>query len=128
MPLDIPHVAQRPHWPVQSIVDPAFAKLGNRLVPASELGPGGFAFLGVPFEGMMINEIGARGGPDGLRKALSRLRAYSIDLDIDFTETNGFTDLGDVEIEYMSYETTFARTERVIAETLKRGWIPVIAG
>jgi agmatinase len=128
MPFDIPHLAQRPHWPVQSIVDPAYAKLGNRLVAPADLKRGGFAFLGVPFEGMMINEIGARGGPDGLRQALAKLRAYSIDLDIDFTETNGLADLGDVEIEYMSYETTFAHTERIIAETLRRGWIPVVAG
>ena len=55
MPFDILHLAQRPSWPVQSIVDPAYAKLGNRLVTPADLKRGGFAFLGVPFEGMMIN-------------------------------------------------------------------------
>ena len=128
MPSEIPHVVSRPGWPVQSIVDPAFAKLGNRLVPPEKLKSGGFAFLGVPFEGMMINEVGGRGGPDGLRQALSRLRAYSVDLDIDFTDTNGFSDLGDVDVEYMSYDTTFRRTERAVKAALKRGFVPVIAG
>jgi arginase family enzyme len=74
MPFDIPHLAPRLRWAVQSTLDPAYAKLGSRLLPPAELKPGGFAFLGVPFEGMMINEIGARGGPDGLRQALSRSR------------------------------------------------------
>jgi len=128
MPSDIPNLVARPGWPIQSIIDPVYAKLGNRLESTASLKRDGFAFLGVPFEGLMINEIGARGGPDGLRQALSRLRAYSVDLDIDFTETNGMADLGDVDVEAMSYETTFAHTEVVVTEVLRRGWIPVIAG
>ena len=128
MPLDIPHLVRRPGWAVQSIADSAYAKLGALLRPPEELKPGRFAFLGIPFEGLTINEIGGKGGPDGLRAALARLRPYSIDLDIDFTETNGLTDLGDVEVEYLDYDATFGRTEAIIKEVLKRGWIPVIAG
>jgi arginase family enzyme len=59
---------------------------------------------------------------------LSKLRPYSVDLDLDFTQTNGFVDLGDVDVEYMSYDKTFARTEHAVAELLKRGGIPMISG
>ena len=111
MNFDIPHLMQRPGWSVQSVIDPAFAKLGGIVKTEGSIDPGAFCFLGVPFEGLLINDIGGKGGPDGLRAALSKLRPYSIDLDIDFTETNGFADLGDVEVEYMSYDTTFERTE-----------------
>jgi arginase family enzyme len=125
---DIPHLMKRPGWSVQSVIDPKFAKLGGIVQTEGELKAGSFAYLGVPFEGLLINDIGGKGGPDGLRAALSKLRPYSVDLDLDFTETNGFADLGDVEVEYMSYDITFQRTETVMHEILKRGCIPVIAG
>ena len=128
MPLDIAHLIGRPGWAVQSIVDPAYAKLGTALKRPEDLAEGGFAFLGIPFEGLTINDIGGRGGPDGLRTALSRLRAYSVDLDLDFTETNGLADLGDVEVELMDYDATFERVEAIYGEILARGWIPVVAG
>lgn len=128
MALDIPYLAPKPGWAVQSVVDPAFAKLGGLLAPPEALKPGGFAFLGIPFEGLTINAIGGKGGPDGLRAALSTLRPYSADLDIDFIETNGMSDLGDVDVEYLDYDITFERTEAIYAEIMKRGWIPVVAG
>lgn len=128
MNFDIPHLMQRPGWSVQSVIDPAFAKLGGIVKTEGSIDPGAFCFLGVPFEGLLINDIGGKGGPDGLRAALSKLRPYSIDLDIDFTETNGFADLGDVEVEYMSYDTTFERTEHAVSQLLTRGGVPVIAG
>ncbi len=128
MALDIPHLAPKPGWAVQSVVDPTFAKLGGLLSSPEDLAPGGFAFLGIPFEGLTINPIGGKGGPDGLRAALSTLRPYSPDLDIDFIETNGMTDLGDVDVEYLDYDITFERTEAIYAEMMKRGWIPVVAG
>ncbi|MGE0239039.1 MAG: hypothetical protein AB7S59_10005, partial [Parvibaculaceae bacterium] len=84
--MQIPHLQPRPAWATQNVVDLAYAKLGSSLTPAESLKPGGFAFLGVPFEGLLINEIGGKGGPDGLRQALSRLRPYSIDLDVNFIE------------------------------------------
>ena len=124
----IPHLVQRPGWSVQSIVDPAFAKLGSLLRPPEKLGRNGYAFLGIPFEGLLINEIGGKGGPDGLRAALSKLRPYSVDLDIDFSELYGLSDLGDVEVDYLDYSTTFERTGAVLREVFKRGWTPVIAG
>ena len=86
MATSIPHTLQRPSWSVQSIIDPAYAKLGALLKDLDQLDPGGFAFLGIPFEGLLINDIGGKGGPDGLRAALAKLRPYSIELDIDFTE------------------------------------------
>ena len=109
MATSIPHTLRRPSWSVQSIIDPAYAKLGALLKDIDQLGPGGFAFLGIPFEGLLINDIGGKGGPDGLRAALAKLRPYSIELDIDFTELYGLADAGDVEIEYLSYEITFQR-------------------
>jgi arginase family enzyme len=124
----IPHVLRRPNWAMQTIADPAYAKLGALVKEPNQLGPNGFAFLGVPFEGLLINEIGGKGGPDGLRAALSKLRPYSIDLDIDFTERHGLADLGDVDIEYLSYDVTFQRTEAAVSEILRRSWTPVICG
>lgn len=125
---DLPHLMKRPGWSVQSVIDPAYAKLGGLVQTEGDIAPGSFCFLGVPFEGLLINDIGGKGGPDGLRAALSKLRPYSVDLDLDFTETNGFLDLGDVEVELMSYDVTFARTEAVMAQVLARGGIPVVAG
>lgn len=124
----IPHLMARSGWTTQSIVDPAFAKLGSLLKTPEALGKNGYAFFGVPFEGLLINEIGGKGGPDGLRAALSKLRPYSVDLDIDFTETHGFSDLGDIEVDLLDYGPTFEKTEKVMREVLKRGWTPVVAG
>ena len=62
----IPHVLRRPNWAMQTIADPAVAELGALVKEPGQLGPDGFAFLGVPFEGLLINEIGGKGGPDGL--------------------------------------------------------------
>lgn len=128
MALEIPHLVAKPGWAVQSVLDPAYAKMGSLLTPPEDLKAGGFAFLGIPFEGLTINQVGARGGPDGLRAALANLRPYSADLDIDFVATNGLCDLGDVEVEHLDYDVTFERTEAVYAEMLRRGWIPVVAG
>ena len=125
---DLPHMMRRSGWSVQSVVDPAYAKLGGLVRTEGAIEKDTFCFLGVPFEGLLINEIGGKGGPDALRGALSKLRPYSIDLDLDFTETNGFLDLGDVEVEYMDYDITFERTERVMSELLAQGGIPVAAG
>ena len=124
----IPHLMARGGWSTQSIVDPAFAKLGSLLRKPEALGKNGYAFFGVPFEGLLINDIGGKGGPDGLRAAFSKLRPYSVDLDIDFTETQGFCDLGDVEVDLLDYGPTFKKTETVMREVLKRGWTPVVAG
>jgi agmatinase len=124
----LPHLMKRPGWSVQSVIDPAYAKLGGLVQTDGDVGPGTFCFLGVPFEGLLINDIGGKGGPDGLRAALSKLRPYSIDLDLDFTETNGFADLGDVEVELMDYDITFERTEHVMAKVLQGGGVPVVAG
>ncbi|MGI9385820.1 MAG: arginase family protein, partial [Methyloligellaceae bacterium] len=41
---------------------------------------------------------------------------------------NGFLDLGDVDVEYMDYDTTFARSEEAVSQVLKRGGIPMISG
>lgn len=111
-----------------SVVDPAYAKLGSRVTDWQDLEPGDFAFFGVPFEGLLINAVGGKGGPDGLRASLARLRPYSAELDVDFTEGASFADLGDVEAEYMDYATTFERTEAAMAAVLQRGWTPLVAG
>ena len=125
---DIPNLVRRPGWGLESVIDPAYAKLGERLSTPEELPPGGFAYFGVPFEGLLFGPVGGKGGPDGLRAALARLRPYSIDLDIDFVESNGMADLGDVEVEQMSYEATLSRTESVTRAVLQRGWTPMVAG
>jgi arginase family enzyme len=126
--MSIAHLQSRPSWSTQSVVDLAYAKLGSALSSPDTLKPGGFAFVGVPFEGLLINEIGGRGGPDGLRQALARLRAYSVDLDVNFIETNGLADFGDVEVDPMSYETSLANTQSVLSTILERGFTPVVAG
>ena len=56
------------------------------------------------------------------------MRPYSIDLDINFVETNGFCDLGNIDVDTMNYDVTFERTETVIKDMLGRGIVPVIAG
>jgi arginase family enzyme len=124
----LPHLIRRPAWPVQAISDPAFAKLGSLLVEAEDLPPSGFAFLGVPFEGLTINDVGARGGPDGLRQALAKFRPYSVELDVNFIETSGLADLGDVAVEVMDYDVTLERTREAVASILARGWVPIAAG
>jgi agmatinase len=124
----IPFLLPRPAWATQSVVDLAYAKLGSSLRTPEALRPGGFAFIGVPFEGLLINEIGGRGGPDGLRQALARLRPYSVDLDVNFIETNGLADLGDVEVDPMSYETSLSNAQSVVKAVLEREFTPVIAG
>lgn len=124
----VPNVMPRPGWPTGPIVDPAYAKLGSLLSPWTELEGGDFVILGVPFEGLTINEIGGKGGPDGLRRSLARLRSYSLELDLDITDVARFADLGDVEVEYMDYETTFERTEAAYSSVLERDWVPLAVG
>ena len=129
MPPAIPNLVPRPQWGLESVIDPAYAKLGELLSAPEELPAGGFAFFGIPFEGLTFySPAGGKGGPDGLRAALARLRPYSIDLDVDFVESNGMADIGDVEVEQMSYDVTLSRAEAVMRATLERGWTPVVAG
>jgi arginase family enzyme len=128
MPLDVPYLIPKPGWATGSVVDPAYSKLGLLLSDADDLGPGGFAYFGIPFEGLLVNEVGGKGGPDGLRAALSRLRPYSIELDVNFIESSGLADLGDIEVDYLDYGPTFDRAARVFEEVLRRGWTPVVAG
>ena len=107
---DIPHLNPSSAWSVQAMSDLRYAKLGASLTPVSEADQGTFGFLGIPFEGLNINAIGGKDGPDGTRTALSKLRPYSIDVDT------------------MDYDVTFERTEIVGKEMLGRGIVPVIAG
>jgi agmatinase len=124
----IPNLNRKPAWATQTVLDPAYAKLGSALTSPEDLKPNGFAFFGVPFEGLLINEIGGKGGPDGLRSALSRLRAYSVDLDVNFLVTNGLADFGDVEVDLMDYGPTLTNVQQVTADVLQRGLTPVVAG
>jgi hypothetical protein len=41
MSTSIPHTLQRPSWSIQSIIDPAYAKLGALLKDIDQLGRGG---------------------------------------------------------------------------------------
>ncbi|NTE68170.1 agmatinase family protein [Agrobacterium tumefaciens] len=126
--MPLANIQRRPAWATQNVVDLAYAKLGSSLVSPEELKAGGFAFVGVPFEGLLINEIGGKGGADGIRQALARLRPYSVDLDINFIETNGLSDFGDVEVEPMNYEVSLGNAETVVKSILEKGFTPVVAG
>jgi len=111
-----------------TLADDDYAKFNSILIPKEKMREGDIALIGIPFEGLTYNPVGARGGPEGLRNALGFYRPYSPELDIDISESIGVTDLGDIDIEPLSYEETFKRTGYVLKEILKKGWVPITFG
>jgi len=111
-----------------SVMDQEHAKLGSLMVTRDQLRPGDIALLGIPFEGLTYNPVGGRGGPEGLRNLLGFYRPYSPELGIDFSEIVKISDLGNIDVEPLSYEETFKRTHHVLTEILKKEWIPIIFG
>src|SRR5690606_12608893 len=79
-------------------------------------------------EGLLLNDIGGKGGPAGLRTALSRLRPYSAALDLEITEHRSLSDLGDVDVAPLDYTTTFERTEATMHAVLERQFVPLTSG
>ena len=78
MSKNIPHLNPSSAWSVQSMSDLRYAKLGASLTPISAAEEGTFGFLGVPFEGLNINAIGGKDGPDGTRAALSKFYSTAL--------------------------------------------------
>jgi agmatinase len=111
-----------------SVPDQQHAKLGSLMATMDQLRKGDIALLGIPFEGMTYNPVGGRGGPEGLRNLLGFYRPYSPELDIDISEVLRIADLGNIDVEPLSYEETFKRTHHVVTEILKKEWVPIIFG
>ena len=111
-----------------TLEDKKYAKFNSILVGEEDLEKGDVAMFGIPFEGLTYNPVGGRGGPLGIRNGLGFYRPYSPELDVTIGEDIKVCDLGDIEIEPLSYAETFKRAGEVVKEVLKKGWVPIIFG
>ncbi|SIT48346.1 hypothetical protein BN2476_630132 [Paraburkholderia piptadeniae] len=111
--MSIPYPQTRPSWAVQSVVALAYAGLGSLLTTPDEPKPGCFAFFGVPFVGIRINEVGWRGRSRRFASGLFRGCALIAWTYVNSVETNGVSDSGDVEVNPMSYDIGLSNTESV---------------
>ena len=86
------------------------------------------ALLGIPFDGGTSYRTGARFGPRAVRDQSSLIRPWNPVLKVSPFERCRVGDYGDVDVIPISIEQTFTAVERVAAQLLEHGVIPVSVG
>ena len=114
---------------MQSVIESAYAKLGGIVRTEGKIDPGTFCFFGVPFEGLLINDIGGKGRSRRPARRRSRSCAPTVWTWIWISPRQTASPTSEMsEVELMDYDVTFGRTERVMSEVLALGGVPVVAG
>ncbi len=97
--------------------------------PHGRPGPGNkAAILGIPFDCGTNMRIGARGGPDSVRRQSALIRRYGIHADFDALSALNLVDCGNVNLTPGRIEEAFARTERAVDRIVQAGAVPVTIG
>ena len=86
------------------------------------------AFLGFPWDGTCVSRTGTNFGPRGLREASEQFLMYNANTGVDLTEFFNLVDCGDVPIVPGNSIATQSHAERLVAELLVAGVVPVIGG
>ncbi len=116
--------------PVDSFRSPRFAQLATfmRLPHTREVAGLDVALLGIPFDGGTSYRPGSRFGPRDIRQHSSLIRPYNPVLQVSPFDVLKVADVGDVDINPIGIEDTYARVEQVVGEILDAKVIPLCVG
>jgi len=124
-------VAAAPHpMPLDALVYPRFEGIPTfmRLPHITDPRALDVALVGVPFDGGTTFRPGARFGPRHIRVQSAMIRPYNPALDVSPFERKRIADFGDLPVNPLSLEDSYARIEKGIRPILEVGAIPVSVG
>lgn len=116
--------------PIDSFRSPRFAQVATfmRLPHTREHTALDVALLGVPFDGGTSYRTGSRFAPREIRAQSSLIRPYHPVLDVSPFDVLRVADVGDVDVNPLNIEDTYALVETVVTEILQAGAIPICVG
>ena len=116
--------------PVDALVSPRFAGISTfmRLPHITDPGELDVAIVGVPFDGGTSYRAGARHGPRQVRDQSALIRPYNQALGIDPFSRRRIADYGDLPVNPLSIDDSFARIQTGIRTLLDAGVIPLSVG
>lgn len=116
--------------PADSFRSPRFAQLATfmRLPHTRDLAGLDVALLGIPFDGGSSYRPGSRFAPREIRHHSSLIRPYNPALHVNPFEVLRVADIGDVDVNPLGIEDTFARVEQAVGALLEAHVTPVCVG
>lgn len=116
--------------PLDAFRSPRFAQIATFMRLPHTRDPAGLdaALLGIPFDGGTSYRPGPRFAPRDIRQHSSLIRLYHPVLKVSPFEVLRIADLGDVDVNPMNIEDTFARAEQAVNAILDAGAVPVCVG
>ncbi len=116
--------------PIDSFLSPRFAQLATFMRLPHMKGAAGLdvALLGIPFDGGTSYRPGPRFAPRDIRQNSSLIRPYNPVLDVSPFDVLRVADIGDVDVNPLNIEDTYARVERAVDGILEAGATPVCVG
>lgn len=126
-----PKALAEPHpMPVNALEYPRFAGVPTfmRLPHIPDPSRLDAALIGVPFDGGTSYRTGPRFGPRNIRVQSAMIRPYNPVLDVSPFERLRVADYGDLSINPISIEDTYARIKAGLKPVLDAGTIPICVG
>jgi len=116
--------------PINSLAFPRFAGISTfmRLPAITDPARLDVALIGVPFDGGTTYRPGARFGPRHVRHQSAIIRPYNPVLDLAPFELLRVADFGDLPVNPLSIDDTFARITTALAPVLDADTIPLCVG
>ncbi len=116
--------------PVDAFVTPRFAGVSTfmRLPQITDPAELDVALVGVPFDGGTSYRPGARHGPREVRNQSAIIRPYNPALEVNPFTRRRIADYGDLPVNPLSIDDSFAKIERGIRTLLAAGVIPISVG
>jgi len=116
--------------PLDALVYPRFEGIATfmRLPHITDPRELDLALVGVPFDGGTTFRTGARFGPRNIRVQSAMIRPYNPALDVNPFERKRIGDFGDLPVNPLSLEDSYARIEKGIWPILAAGATPVSVG
>ncbi len=116
--------------PADSFRSPRFAQLATfmRLPHTRDVVGLDVALLGIPFDGGTSYRPGSRFAPREIRQHSSLIRPYNPALQVNPFEVLRVADVGDVDVNPIGIEDTFARVEQSVGALLDANVIPLCVG
>ncbi len=117
-------------YPADSFRSPRFAQPATfmRLPHTRDFARLDVALLGIPFDGGTSYRPGSRFGPRDIRQHSSLIRPYNPVLQVSPFEVLKVADVGDVDVNPIGIEDTYARVEQAVGEILDAKVIPLCVG
>ncbi len=116
--------------PLDALRSPRFAQIATFIRLPHRSDPAGLdaALLGIPFDGAVSYRPGPRFAPRDIRQHSVLVRPYNPVLDVDPFRVLKVADIGDVDVDPLDVEQTFARVEEAVGRVLEAGAVPVCVG